>query len=650
MGKVWSSNVALPATPREQAGGPLLGKILLRQNAVSNDRLMRALVLQQHQRAKLGQILVAQGWASRAKVLRALADQHDMPTVTLKGRQMSRALLGRKAPTFWLLHTAVPWMKLGDTVVIAIAHPEERATLETALGESFPQVKFVLADEEDIRAAIATHFRRELAHNASSRTPNRMSCRNLLTRTVQRALCGLMILPAAGLILAPQAVFGVLTLAALLCLCLFMSLKLVGLLSHIQQLKRTENPTLPANKGQLRRLPSISVLVPLFKEAEISRDLLRRLGRLSYPRTLLEVFLVLEEDDSITKNAVARVDLPHWIKVIEVPRNGGLQTKPRAMNYVLDFCRGDLVGVWDAEDAPEGDQLEKVAHAFADAPPRVACFQGVLDYYNPTTNWLSRCFTLEYAGWFRVVLPALSKLGLVLPLGGTTMFIRRSVLLEIGGWDAHNVTEDADLGVRLYRAGYETRMLPSTTYEEANCRPWPWVKQRSRWLKGFMVTYLVHMRRAGQLRKDIGWWRLFGLQAFFIGTVGQFLLAPVLWTYWLMWFNIDHPVATGLSEQSAQRLVIFMLGCEALSILLAIAAAFACGQKRLAFCAPTLLFYYPLGTIAAYKALYELIFKPFYWDKTQHGLHSDQPSASGPKVTLTSVTVARAGSRPASGG
>lgn len=230
------------------------------------------------------------------------------------------------------------------------------------------------------------------------------------------------------------------------------------------------------------------------------------------------------------------------------------------------------------------------------------------------------------------------------------MFIRRNVLLEVGGWDAHNVTEDADLGVRLYRAGYETRMLPSTTFEEANCRAWPWVKQRSRWLKGFMVTYLVHMRRAGELRRDLGWWKLLGLQAFFIGTVGQFLLAPILWTYWLWWLGMGHPVAHAMSGQTAQALVIIMLGCEALSVLLAVAAAFACGRKHLAFCAPTLLFYYPLATIAAYKALYELIIKPFYWDKTQHGLHSDQPSASGPKAALTSVTAARAGSRPASGG
>lgn len=641
MGKVWSSNVVPLATPRKRTSGALLGKILLRQNAVSNDHLMRALVLQQHQRARLGRILISQGWAHRSSVLRALADQHNLPTITLKGRQMSRRLLARRPADFWLLHTAVPWMQLGETVIVAIAHPEQRAQLEAQLSESFPQIKFVLADEEEIRSTLATHFRQELAHAASSRTPNRMSCRSLMSRNLRYGLCLTFALPVVGFLVAPHLTSSILTVLALICLTLFMSLKLVGLVTHLPRRTTSPPPPIPQKPG-LQRLPSITVLVPLFKEAEISRALLRRLGRLSYPRTLLEVFLVLEENDQITKDAVARVDMPSWINVIEVPLNGGLQTKPRAMNYALDFCRGDLVGVWDAEDAPEGDQLEKVARSFAEAGPEVACFQGVLDYYNPTANWLSRCFTLEYSGWFRIVLPALSKLGLVLPLGGTTMFIRRSVLLEIGGWDAHNVTEDADLGVRLYRSGYQTRMLPSTTFEEANCRPWPWVKQRSRWLKGFMVTYLVHMRRPTALLKDLGWRRMLGLQAFFIGTVGQFLLAPVLWSYWAWWCGFGHPIAHSLPQDILHMMVVFMLSCEALSIFLGVAAAFACSRKRLAICAPTLLFYYPLGTISAYKALYELILKPFYWDKTQHGLHSDHPTNPDAKVTA-----ARAGSRPA---
>ncbi len=223
----------------------------------------------------------------------------------------------------------------------------------------------------------------------------------------------------------------------------------------------------------------------------------------------------------------------------------GLTTKPRAMNYALDFCRGEIIGVWDAEDAPVKDQIEHVVSRFAQAPPEVVCLQGILDYYNPRTNWLARCFTIEYASWFRVVLPGIARMGLVVPLGGTTLFFRRDKLEELGGWDAHNVTEDADLGVRLCRAGYRTELIDTVTYEEANCRPWAWVKQRSRWLKGFMVTYLVHMRNPRQLLADLGPVAVpRPFRRFLSAPSAQFLLAPVLWSFWLILLGQATPGST----------------------------------------------------------------------------------------------------------
>lgn len=650
MGRIWSlANTAEQAVDQHRKG-PLLGQLLIRSNAISSDRLMRALVLQQHQRARLGHILVSEGWASNHKVLAALSAQYDLPVVSLNGRSFNRRLLGRKPAAFWLEHTAIPWLHLGKGVVIAIAHPEERAHLQELLGASFPHLSFVLAPEAEIRQALAQHFYADLASVASARPPNRLSCRSLMTPNLRTAICLLLITLILCAILSPGPTLMVLTGLALISSALFMSLRLIGLATHLQRHRKKPKTTAIQKRG-LHRLPRISVLIPMYQEADISRDLLRRLGKLSYPRTLLEVFLVLEDSDHMTKAAVAKAELPHWIDVIEVPSQGPLKTKPRAMNYALDFCRGDLIGVWDAEDAPEGDQLEKVARAFAAAPPHVACFQGVLDYYNPDANWLARCFTLEYSGWFRIVMPALEKLGLILPLGGTTMFIRRSVLQQIGGWDAHNVTEDADLGVRLARAGYETRMLPSTTFEEANCRPWPWIKQRSRWLKGFMLTYMVHMRHPRHTLRDLGWRKFIGLQVFFLGTIGQFALAPALWTYWAWWIGSPHPAADLVSATALTWIIGFMITCEALSISLGVAASLACKRPRLAIWAFSLLFYYPLGTVAVLKSFYELIQRPFYWDKTQHGLHSDLPPKHIPHVALTSVSAAvRAPLHPVSNG
>jgi glycosyltransferase XagB len=222
---------------------------------------------------------------------------------------------------------------------------------------------------------------------------------------------------------------------------------------------------------------------------------------------------------------------------------GTVRTKPRALNYALDFCRGSIVGVYDAEDAPAPDQLRRVVRRFRESPPEVACLQGVLDFYNARTNWLSRCFTIDYATWFRIVLPGIARLGFVIPLGGTTLFFRRAALERLGGWDAHNVTEDADLGLRLARHGYRCELIDSVTEEEANCRAIPWIRQRSRWLKGYALTWISHMRRPGLLLRDLGLWKFMGVQILFLGTLSTFLLAPLVWSFWLLPFGLPHPLA-----------------------------------------------------------------------------------------------------------
>ncbi len=589
---------------------------------VNGRSMMKALVLRQHQKAALGRVLVAEGLASEDQVQDTLARQYRMQRADLSGQVANPRLLARKPAQFWLRHCAIPWMQLGQTVTIAIACPDRFEALKEELQDSFSTVTPVLACEAQITALLTAHFSPVLVRQASCSVIPRQSCRTLQPHR-GRAVLTACALPALYLALtAPAAVFTALSMMALVSVLLFTALKLCGLASYWSARAR-RNPSVPRlaplSPGQVSQ-PVISVMVPLYQEAEISRALLTRIRKLSYPPALTDVILVLEEHDTVTRAALAGTRLPPWIRVVEVPAFGGLTTKPRAMNYALNFCRGDIIGVWDAEDAPQADQLDRVAQAFARAGRNTVCFQGVLDYYNPATNWISRCFTLEYASWFRIVLHGISRLGLVVPLGGTTMFIRRKVLEELGGWDAHNVTEDADLGVRLYRAGYRTGMLPSTTFEEANCRPWPWVKQRSRWLKGFMVTYLVHMRQPLRLLAELGWKRFLGFQAFFLGTIGQFLFAPVLWSFWLIALGLPHPSAGSvpplLLSLAAAALVFF----ELLGLVISATAAFAMGRPWLAAWAPAMILYFPMGAVAVTKAAHELLVRPFFWDKTAHGI------------------------------
>jgi glycosyltransferase XagB len=365
--------------------------------------------------------------------------------------------------------------------------------------------------------------------------------------------------------------------------------------------------------------PVVSIIVALYREASIAPRLVRRLALLDYPAELLDVILAVEAEDHVTLDALATAELPPWMRVVIVPE-GQVKTKPRALNHALDHARGAIIGVYDAEDAPEPDQILKVIERFQRSGPDVACLQGVLDYYNPCTNWLSRCFTIEYAGWFRLVLPGLARLGLVVPLGGTTLFFRRDVLDQLGAWDAHNVTEDADLGLRLARHGYRTELVDTVTFEEANCRTFPWIKQRSRWIKGYIMTWAVHMRQPRLLWRQLGPKGFWGFQVLFLGTIAQFLLAPLLWSFMVLTFGFGHPMFDALPMPFIWAIFGIFFLSEVANILIGALGLGRTAHGLSRIWVLTLKVYFPLASLAAYKGLVELATRPFYWDKTTHGL------------------------------
>ncbi|MBO9446186.1 glycosyltransferase [Ruegeria sp. R14_0] len=591
-----------------------LGTCLVDKGYITPEQLEKALRLQTRQQAPLGEILVGEGWIDRTQVIDTLAEQTSLQRADLNSIPPERALSNLKPVEFWLKHNVIPWQRIGPILLIATAQPDRFEAVRSALSETEFTVTPVLADPSQIDQAIAQAFSGTLAKTAETRVDPDQSCRSWTPKARVGpvvALLGLVSFFAAF----PTAGLTILLFAAVLSLLLFMALRVVGLVSYLTR----GDPAPPASAPVPLRLPRVSILVPLYKEREIAGALIKRLQRLSYPKALLDVILVLEEADAVTRATLEQVALPSWMRTVSVPELNGLTTKPRAMNYALDFCRGDILGVWDAEDAPQPDQIERVVQHFARVGEDVVCLQGVLDYYNPRTSWRARCFTIEYNSWFRVVLQGIARMGLVVPLGGTTFFFRRDKLLELGGWDAHNVTEDADLGVRLSRAGYRTEMVDTTTYEEANFRAWPWVKQRSRWLKGFMVTYLVHMRAPLRLLRDLGPKRFLGVQAFFLGTIGQFLLAPVLWLFWLATLDLPGPFDPVLPNWAFYALIGLFLAAEITNLAVGMLAVSARERRFLLPLVPTMPLYFPLGVLAAYKALWELASNPFYWDKTQHG-------------------------------
>ncbi|WP_238366942.1 glycosyltransferase family 2 protein [Mesobacterium pallidum] len=603
-----------------------LGQILLDMGVMTSGDLLRALAIHGTCRAPMSRVCIAEGFATEDEVLSAQALQWGAMRLSLNDDPPDPSVSDLLPVTFCRDNAIVPWGTIGDMLVLATSRPEAFERLMAEAPALPGRLTMALASEREIHDFLAARHRETLIRSAETWVPEPDSCREFLDsggRATRITLVACIVL-AVAVLAVPNHAFALLALWGAATLVMTLGLKVAVLTAMLRGRRRVPEalPLKAPPRGD--PLPRVSIMVPLFKEENVAKLLVGRLSRLTYPKPLLEIVLVLEETDTATRRALEGAALPPWFRVVEVP-DGPVKTKPRALNYALGFCTGEIVGIYDAEDSPAPDQVERIVEAFRTRPEHVACLQGILDYYNPGSNWLARCFTMEYASWFRMMLPGLCRLGFAIPLGGTTVFFRRAAIMEVCGWDAHNVTEDADLGMRLARRGYVTEMVPTVTREEANNRLWPWVRQRSRWLKGYMVTYLVHMRRPGALWRELGPWRFLGFQVFFAASLVQFLVAPLLWSFWIVAFGLLHPAVPVLGETVTLGLAVLFLLATIMDLTIAAVAVANTKHKKLGRWVPTLLFYFPFGTLAAYKALYELIRSPFWWDKTSHGHSPAEP-------------------------
>lgn len=441
-------------------------------------------------------------------------------------------------------------------------------------------------------------------------------------------------------------------------------------------------PPPPAAASDPPQWPSYTVLVPLYREPEVAGGLLAALAALDYPRERLQGLLLIEHDDAATRAALEGRPLPPWLRIHIVPP-GEPRTKPRACNHGLAQATGELLVVYDAEDRPEPDQLRRAARAFAAADPRIACLQARLVPHNAADNALTAWFAIDYALWFSRFLPGLARLGLPVPLGGTSNHFRTAVLRALGGWDPWNVTEDCDLGLRLHAAGWRTQILDAVTWEEAPSRLGPWLRQRARWLKGYLVTHWVWWRRPWRTIARLGPWSALaalcllpcatllpalalplwaltlGYAGLLVGDVARgFALADLLtqrqplpldplsaaqpWSWPLLYFGPDEdPLWSRLSLAAAGLALLLVLGNAWLVLL-------ACrwghggrpwrGWRRAALSSPLS---WALVSLAAWRALWDFVRRPHHWHKTPHGLshaagaHGAQrfePLAEGPRA------------------
>jgi len=324
-----------------------------------------------------------------------------------------------------------------------------------------------------------------------------------------------------------------------------------------------------------------------------------------------------------------------------VPPNGP-QTKPRACNVGLALATGDLCVIYDAEDRPDPDQLRRAVAAFADAPRWVVCVQSELQYWNPWTNWLTRNFAAEYAANFSLVLRGLDRFGLPTPLGGTSNHFRTDALRQLGGWDPHNVAEDADIGIRIARRGWRVRRMASVTEEEANSNLRSWLRQRSRWLKGYMQTWLVHMRSPWRLWRDLGTRNFIAFQLVLGCAIFTTLVNPVFWALFVVYLvngpshiavlfpaYIFYPAVAAMLAGNVLMIYCLMSGCMERGLLPAV---------KVMVLVPA---YWALMSVAAYKGLIQLIrpSRRHFWELTEHGLVGVDGTSRKPDAKPRSVAV-----------
>jgi cellulose synthase/poly-beta-1,6-N-acetylglucosamine synthase-like glycosyltransferase len=370
----------------------------------------------------------------------------------------------------------------------------------------------------------------------------------------------------------------------------------------------------------VRPWPMYSILVPLYREPETLRRIVQELREMDYPADRKDVQLLLEADDASTLEAARTLDLPPGFRITVVPHSFP-RTKPKACNVGLHQARGDYLVVYDAEDRPEPDQLKKAVMAFEASPPRVVCVQSCLNYYNPEQNLLTRWFAAEYAAWFDMQLPGLAALHAVIPLGGTSNHFITAVLRSLHGWDAYNVTEDCDLGVRLSRTGHETRMVATTTWEEACSSFRFWIRQRTRWQKGYIQTYCVHMRCPLRLLRELGPIGFLHFQLLVGGAVFSSLINPVFWAMALLWFALRPAALSALFPGP-----VFAAGALCLfagNFIFVYCNLLGCYQRRYdRLMAANLLtpVYWLMMSYSGWRALLQFFRDPFQWEKTQHGL------------------------------
>jgi len=610
-----------------------IGEVLVEKSIISQAQMDEAIDMQNKSGGKIGDILVFLGYVDQETLYRELSIQFEIGRPGVESDYWKTKNLPYQLAK---KYSAVVITERTDCFILAVNDRLKSSVINEIEGFLGKPVEEVLVTDEEMKEYWEARFKNIEKHKSIfdlyDSQPGNSAIVTFSTGQLTSIICSVVLLVICMMLnwsntliavnLLFQAIYAIMT-------ALKLYIVILGEKNNVQLKFCDEELTAIDEK----ELPIYTILVPVYKEKEVVEQLIRNISELDYPQYKLDVKILLEEDDKETIEVIRGMNLKNYFSILIVPSSKP-QTKPKACNYGLLQAKGDYVVIFDAEDRPEKDQLKKVYLSFKSLPEEYVCVQAKLNYFNSTQNVLTRLFTQEYSMWFENLLVGIMQLNVPIPLGGTSNHFKINFLKEVGGWDPFNVTEDADLGVRLFKFRYKTVVLDSRTWEEANSDIENWIRQRSRWIKGYMQTWLVHMRHPLKLLKELGLKGFVGYQAMVLGTPLLPLINPVFWFLMIMWIFTKagwiQNLFPGAFYYSA--VILFLVGnfmFTYTNIIGMYSVIRDCVlKKRQEFSYSIIKYalftpiYWILMSIAAYKALFQLVKNPFYWEKTHHGLDS----------------------------
>ncbi len=608
-----------------------LGESLLTKGLITQTQLNRAVDLQQVSGGRLGEILLFLGMVDTKTLARELANQFELGLIG------NDEFIDEKRDLPYSLayqdHAFISARESDRDIVVSVEplNPKRIESIEKLTGK---KVENVLASPEEFSVNWTKKYGDTESYRSVFDLFDKYPEKSALMTFSKKQL---IIVISVGILLIVGVLFNwrrTLFFLNIFFQIIYTAMTILKLIIVMKGEQKTGQQSFTAEdvaEIDEKKLPVYTVLLPVFHEKNVVKSLVEYLDQMDYPKQKLDIIFLLEEKDIETIETLRNLPQPHHFSIVVVPPTIP-QTKPKACNYGLLQAKGEYVVIYDAEDRPELDQLKKAWLAFQRLPDNYVCVQSKLNYYNSVQNVMTRLFTQEYSMWFENLLIGVMGMDTPVPLGGTSNHFKLEALRQTGGWDPFNVTEDADLGVRIFTFGYKTAVLDSRTWEEATSNIHSWLRQRSRWLKGYMQTWLVHMRHPVQLYKELGLRGFIGYQGMVLGTPLLPLINPFFWFLMIFWFMTKASwiqyMFPGFFYFAAAIQFIFgnfmftytnVIGMYSVErdCNLRKTHALSYGIIKYALFTPI---YWMLMSIAAYKGLFQLIRNPFYWEKTRHGM------------------------------